>query len=64
MGREKMDKGNKLTDISTNAGENVPPAVKFEEERPGHANGALGGCEEAADGLVDAPDCEAESEAY
>lgn len=52
----KMER--RRTDICTDSGEDMPPPVQLEEKRPRHSDGALGGCEARADGVVDVPEDE------
>lgn len=49
---------NARTDVSTNTGENVPPAMKLEDERPGHTDSTLNGGQGATNHVIDVPDNE------
>jgi hypothetical protein len=44
------------TDISTQAGKQMPPSMQLEHKRPRHTNCALDGRQLATNGGIDVPD--------
>lgn len=58
----KKQRENTRTDVGTNTGKDVPPAMQLEDERPRHTHSTLDGGQGATNHVVDIPDDESSDE--